>query len=320
MKGADDWVSWLLVAALGVIWGGSLTMTSIAVADLPPLTVATGRIVVAAAASFALATVFAGGLPPWGRIWLFALGAAVAANAAPFALLAWAQGHISGGLAAICMATMPLIVLPMAAAFVPGERMTRLQLLGCLLGVAGVAYLIGVDALFELGGDAVQVAAQLACVGAATGYAAGSILAKNAPPTEPIAFAAATLLLATAFMVPLTLATEAPFDPRRAWTASAIGAVVFVGLIGTALTTVLLLIVLRRAGPSFLSTVNFQIPIWAMLFGALFLGETIPVRAPLALAIIFAGVAVSQFGDRWARSRPSVEPTQPTTDTDRRPR
>ena len=303
MKGADDWVSWALVASLGVLWAGSLTLTSVAVDDLPPLTVATGRIVVAAIATLLLAAVFSGGLPRLGRVWFFALGAALAANAAPFALLAWSQIHISGGLVAICMSAMPLIVLPMAFAFVPGETMTRLQVLGCLIGLAGVVYLIGVEALAEIGGGAVEVLAQLAAIGAATGYAIGSILGKNAPRTDPISFAAATLLFATLTMVPLTLWLETPFDGRLNWSTSAISAIVLIGLCGTALTTVILLIVLRRAGPSFLSTVNFQIPIWAMLFGFVFLGENIPARAPIALAIIFAGVALSQFGDRWIGGR-----------------
>ena len=74
----------------------------------------------------------------------------------------------------------------------------------------------------------------------------------------------------------------------------ALGSILFLGVFPTALAMVMLYEVIRRAGPSFLSLVNYQVPVWALLFGAAFLGETIPPEAPMALALILTGVALSQ--------------------------
>lgn len=293
-----DLTAWLLLAALGMIWGGSFATTGAAVATLPPLTVAAARLVLAAALLLPLCYWLADGLPSrrtetGKRIWLAALGAAFAANAAPFALLSWAQTHIPSGLAGVFMASLPLIVLPLAARFVPGERMTAAKLAGFTVGFVGVGVLIGGDVLSGLGGGGlVSLLAQFACLAAAAGYAVGSIITKLSPRTHPTSFGAATMLLAAPMATALAFAVEAPFAAN--WTPAASLAVIFLGVFPTALAMLMLYEVVRRAGPSFLSLVNYQVPLWALAFGVAFLGETPPAQTPWALALILAGVAISQ--------------------------
>ncbi len=308
-----DLGAWAILIALGVIWGGAFTTKGAAVRELPPVTVVAARLVVAAVVLLPLSVWLAGGLPDWRaaegrRVWAAAFGAAVAANALPFALLAWAQTHIASSLAGVFMASMPLLVLPLAAWFVPGERLTALKLVGFVIGFIGVLTLLGVDALAGVGaGDALALLAQLACVGAATGYAIGSIITKLSPPAHPVAFGAATISLAALMILPFAFLLEAPL--AAPWTPSAAAAVVALGLFPTGLAMVLLYEVLRRAGPSFLSLVNYQVPVWAIVFGVALLGETVPAQLPPALGLILLGVAVSQwsslsriFGGRRGRA------------------
>lgn len=301
MNGASDWRNWALVGLLGMIWGGSFTMTSVAVMDLPPLTITAGRLLIGAAALIPLAFWLGDGFPKSARIWAFALVAAAVANAMPFILLTWAQTHVPSGLAGVFMAALPLILLPMAHAWVPGEQMTWSRTAGFLVGFCGVLTLFGWEALEALGGGAIETVAQLACVLAATGYAVGSVVTKLAPPTHPLSFGAATLTLAAAMMLPVAIAVDG--SSALIWTPSSAAAVVLLGLLPTGAAMALLLVVIQRAGPSFLSLVNYQVPLWAMAFGALLLGETITERAPIALALILSGVALSQFGERLARLR-----------------
>ncbi len=297
-----DRLSWAILIALGVIWGASFSFTSVAVRDLPPISVAAIRLVLGALLLAPIAVAMAGGLPsPRGRdgkrIWLFALGAAVFSNAGPFALLAWAQdGHIASGLAAIFMAATPLIVLPLAAWLVAGERMTTTKTIGFVVGFAGVAILIGVDALGGLGGGWIEILAQLACLGAATGYAIGAVVIKRAPPTHPMGYAALTLVLAAVIAAPIALIADRPFEIE--WTLESAFAMLYLGALPTALAMLLLLTVIRRRGPTFLAMVNYQVPVWGMTFGVVFLGEEAPAQAPMALAIILAGVAISQGAHR----------------------
>lgn len=306
-----DWLSWTLLASLGVIWGASFTTTGVAIRDLPPATVAAARIAIGAAALLPLAFWLGGGLPGLRteddrRFWRQAAICAVASNAAPFILLSWAQNHVSSGLAGVFMATLPLIVLPLAYLFVPSDRLTWAKAAGFGIGFCGVIVLIGPSVLTELGGGgALSLLAQIACLGAATGYAIGSIASKLAPPTHPIAFGAATLAIAAPLSAAPALIVERPFEAD--WTTDAALAVLYLGLTPTGLAMVLLFIVVQRRGPSFLSLVNYQVPVWALIFGVAFLGETVPTRAPLALALILAGVAISQnaLGPLWRRLAPT---------------
>lgn len=290
-----DLLSWAILIALAIIWGGSFTFTTLAAKDLPPITIAAARLAIGAALLLLIAALRHA--PAAGAInrqaWLFALGGAFFSNAAPFTLLAWAQsGHVDSSLAAIFMATTPLVVLPLAAAFVPGERMTLTKTLGFTAGFVGVALLIGVEALGGLGGSWIQILAQCACILAASGYAIGSVLLRLAPAIDPIVLSARTLLLAAILAVPVAFLAEAPQD--AAWTMRSTLAVLYLGVLPTALAMFLLLIVIRRRGPTFLSLVNFQVPVWGMIFGIVFLKETAPAQAPLALILILGGVAIAQ--------------------------
>jgi len=290
-------VNWLRLAALGLIWGSSFIAVEIAIETLPPISVAAGRISLAALLLTPLAFWLGDGLPrlatPDGRrLWLHAFGVAALSNAMPFGLLSWAQNHVTAGLAAIFMSTLPLIVLPLSHVLVPGETMTRRRVIGFMVGFCGVVVLIGPSALGDLGGGAIEVLAQLACMGAVTGYACGSIVTKLAPRTHALSFSAAAMLLASLMIVPTALVFERPFEAQAA--ASSIAAVVYLGVLPTAFAMVLLVKVLESAGPPFLSLVNYQVPVWAMLFGAVLLGETVEPRFGVALALILIGVAISQ--------------------------
>ncbi len=297
MPGAGDWRNWALLATLGLVWGASFATTGVAVDALPPLTVVAARLALGAAILIGVAMASGIGLPDpaaaSGRAaWLSALGAAVAANAIPFSMLSWAQTHVPSALAGVFMASLPLIVLPLAHVFVPKETLTWTKVVGFLIGFTGVVYLLGFDALTALGGSEIEIVAQIACLAAASGYAVGSIITKRAPPCHPIAFGAAAIGLAATIMLPAAFLFEAPLDAP--WSGAALWSVIYLGVFPTALAQILLVVTLRRAGPSFVSLVNYQVPLWAMAFGWLWLGETVPERAGAALALILAGVAISQ--------------------------
>jgi len=290
-------MNWVRIVALGVIWGTSFIAVEIAIRTLPPISVAAGRISLAAVLLVPLAYWLGDGLPRLGtaegrRLWLHALGVAALSNAVPFGLLSWAQNQVTAGLAAIFMSMLPLIVLPLSHFLVPGERMTRRKTVGFVVGFCGAVVLIGPAALLDIGGGAAQALAQLACLTAVTGYACGSIVAKLAPRTHALSFSAAAMLLAAAMIVPVALIFEDPFGSGAA--AFSVLAVAYLGVLPTAAAMVLLVKILETAGPPFLSLVNYQVPIWAMLFGALFLGERVEPRFGLALALILVGVAISQ--------------------------
>lgn len=293
-------LAWLLLFLLGLTWGGSFLGIAKALTGFGPLAIAAARIGIAAAILTVVALASGQGLPPRGtrtgrRIWLHCLGMGVFSNALPFALLAWGQERVSSGFAGISMAVVPLLVLPLAHVFVPGERMTLRRAVGFVVGFLGVAILVG----HGDGGSGSGVGlARLACVAASCSYAVGAIITRLAPPGPTLAFAAGGLLIASAISVPLALAVEG-------WPASpplpALLGVLYLGIFPTALATIALVYVIQSAGPSFLSLVNYQVPVWAVILGLVVLDEALPTQFVGALALILAGLAVSQLRvpDRW---------------------
>ncbi|MEM1277533.1 MAG: DMT family transporter, partial [Pseudomonadota bacterium] len=195
------------------------------------------------------------------------------------------------------VASVPLFILPMAYFFVPGENMSWRKVIGFLLGFLGIVVLMGPDSFTSLGGDTVTTLAQLACLGVALGYASGSIIAKLAPQLGLVRFGTASLIVATALMTPIALATEGL--PTLPSTEGAL-AMLYLGLIPTGLATVMLLSVIASAGPGFFSLVNYQVPVWAVIFGIIVLAEKPSATLGYALILIFLGLAISQnlFGLR----------------------
>lgn len=285
---------WAMLIALGLIWGAAFPATSLAIADFPPMTLAAGRVAIGAVALSAVLLLRGEWLPPLSehRFWLFALGGALVSNAIPFTLLAFAQSHVESSFAGVAVATVPLFVLPMAHFLVPGEPMTWRKSIGFSLGFIGIIFLIGPKALMNAGGGSLLLLAELACFGSAFCYAAGSIIAKLAPDHGVMRFGAAALILGA--LIAMVLAYLIEGFPAETPSASGMAGLIYLGLIPTGLAMVLLLIIVASAGPTFLSMVNYQVPVWAVLLSVIFLGESIGPNLIIALALIFGGLAISR--------------------------
>lgn len=287
---------WALLFLLAVIWGGSFMGSKIALGGFGPLTVAALRIVIGAVTLTLLARARGIRLPGWHgprarRIWAHCAGLALFSNAVPFSLLAWGQLRVTSGFAGITMAVVPLLILPLAHVLIPQERMGRWKAIGFAVGFAGVAILVGGGALGP-GGAPQEGLARLACIAAACCYAAGAIITRLTPPVPTMAFSAGGLLIASGVIVPLALCIEGvPQAPG--W--PAVWAVLFLGLFPTALATLLLVTIINSAGPSFLGLVNYQVPVFAVIFGVLVLGESLPGQFLGALALVLLGLGLSQL-------------------------
>lgn len=310
--------SWLLLILLGMIWGGSFLGVEMALRDFGPITIAMVRVLLAAIILTIVAQLTGHHLPSIStavgrRTWLHCFGMGLFSNALPFSLLAWGQQSVTTSFAGICMAVVPLLVLPLSHFLIPDERMTRSKIFGFLLGFVGVVLLVAGDSLLEglftnlQSGDGVDSApiqgilwAQIACVIASCCYAVGTIVTKLCPPISTLAFSATGLLLGSTMLIPTALIIEGV--PSLPSLAGSIG-VLYLGLMATATATILLVLLIKNAGPPFLTLVNYQVPVWAVLIGAIVLSESLPGHFLLALLFILVGLAISQFYDRWKTAR-----------------
>lgn len=293
-------MNWAFLLILGMIWGNSFMGSKLALSGFGPMTVSALRLIIASTLMVSFAYIFRNGLPKWKtatdkRIWLHILGLGLFTNAIPFTLLNWGQLRVPSSFAGISMAVVPLLILPLAHFLVPGDRLTRGKTFGFIIGFMGVVVLVGPQNFLSTTGDPLESIARLACIAAASCYAIGAIITRLCPPIGLLSYSAAGLLVGTIGMVPVALYFEGmPTIPA----AQSIMAVIYLGIFPTALATIMLVNIINKAGPTFMSLVNYQVPIWAIVFGVVFLNETFPPSFIGALSLILLGSAVSQWRRR----------------------
>ncbi|CAM3414294.1 DMT family transporter [Paracoccus nototheniae] len=282
---------WALLLALSVLWGGSFFFNSLALRDIPVLTVVLCRVALAALILLAVLRLRGERMPRDRRIWVGFIGMGLLNNTIPFSLIVWGQQHIASGVASILNAATPLftVVLAHAHALTRDERMTRGKLAGALIGLAGVTVMIGADALCDLG---VNILAQVICLAAAISYAFAGIYGRRfrAMGLSPLATARGQVIASSLILLPLVMVLDRP------WSLSAPGLPAILALIGlaalsTALAYVLYFRILATAGATNLLLVTFLVPVSAVGLGTLFLAEALLPRQVAGMALIGAGLA-----------------------------
>ena len=222
------------------------------------------------------------------RTWGGFLVMAIAGNALPFFLISWGQQTVNSGVAGMIMAIMPLMTMAFAHYFVAGETLNRYKLIGFTLGITGVTILLG--PVFEGGGR--EFWSGFAIFIAATCYAVNAILIKRLPRFSPMVGACGVLIMASIVLLPFWLLVAPENDNISQ---DSMIAVIWLGVGPTGIATIILFAVIDRAGPTFLSTINYLIPVVAFFCGAWLLAEPVDWHHYLALITILGGIAVTRF-------------------------
>jgi drug/metabolite transporter (DMT)-like permease len=294
--------AWTLLLALSAIWGASYLLIKIGIRDLSPGMVAFVRIALAALVLLALAH-RRGALRGFSGLigTIAALG--VIQVAGPFLLIAAGEQEISSSLAGILVAATPLFTAVLAIWVDHEERAEGIRLVGVVLGVIGVAVLLGVD----IGGSGNALLGGLAVVLAALGYAVGGLVAKRQVADRPPIGVAAWVMSASALWLAPVAVIGAPDGLPGA---GPLAAVVALGVVGTGIAFVMLYELFATIGPSRAWTVTYLAPGFAVFYGAAFLDEGITVATIAGLALILGGSYLAAGGARTERDgrRPAGDP------------
>lgn len=272
---------------LVALWGTSFMFTAIAVASVDPVAVVFYRLALGALVLSLVVYARGDSLPLDWRAWAGFAVMAVAGNALPFFLIAWGQKSVDSGVAGMIMAIMPLLTMVFAHYFVAGETLNRFKLTGFALGITGVTLLLG--PVFE--GGSREFWGGLAIFTAASCYAVNSILIKRLPRFSPMVGACGVLIMASLIVFPFWLAAVPENDSISQ---DSMISVIWLGIGPTGIATIVLFAVIDRAGPTFLSTINYLIPVVAFLCGAWLLSEPATWLHFAALATILGGIAVTR--------------------------
>lgn len=301
---------WMLLGLLAVLWGSAFAGTEVALRSFSPATIVAGRVFIGALILMLFVRLSGRRMPTDARQWRWIVIMAVMGNAVPFYLIAWGQQQVDSNVAGILMAVMPLMVLALAHRFVPGERIDAQRLVGMLAGLVGVVLLLGADGALPWNGEG-SFAGRLAILAGAMCYAVNVVVARLAPPMDSSVTAAGVTLTAAVLIVPVALFGASPTVIVER---EAVLAVILLGALATGLATVIYFEIVRAAGPAFLSLINYLVPAWAVITGAVLLGERLQSSAMLALAVIFGGVLLSQ---RRRRARPHASVGAPAVASSR---
>ena len=288
--------NWIALICLGAIWGGSFMGAKLALTSFGPMTVALLRLTLASVVLLIIALASGRKFPGFStstdqRIWVHIAIMGLITNAVPFSLLNWGQLYVSSGFAGVTMAVVPLLVLPLSHFILKSNEMAPQKVIGFIIGFIGIIVLIGPTQLITSTGANLEPVARIACISAALCYGLGAINTRLCPPVSIMVYSTGGLVVGTLFLLPIALLIEGvPQWPET----TALIATIYLGLFPTALATILLVGIINSAGPAFMSMVNYQVPLWAIAFGIIFLGEKVPTSFIAALGLIMLGLAVSQ--------------------------
>jgi drug/metabolite transporter (DMT)-like permease len=278
---------WALFAAISVIWGTPYLFIKIAVDDgLTPGFVAWSRVALAAVVLLPLAW-RAGALRGLPLRWLTLF--AIVEIAVPFPLIGFGEQRISSSLAAILIATLPLVVAALALRFDHAERATPTRLVGMLVGLGGVGALVGID----IGGSGAELWGAAAVLLATFGYAAGPLIVKGKlSEADPLGPVTAAMAIATVMLLPFGVADF----PAEAPPGEALVSVAVLGLACSALAFLVFFRLIAEVGPARATVITYVNPIVALALGVAVLGEEVTTGVVAGLLLILAGSWLSTDG------------------------
>jgi drug/metabolite transporter (DMT)-like permease len=281
--------AWLAFASLSLIWGIPYLFIKVAVdGGISPFFLSWARLVLGACLLTAIAPRGTLGMLRDGpRRWIVAY--AVAEMALPFPLIAAGEREVDSSVAAIVIATVPLLIALLALRFDHTERPNRTRMTGMLIGLTGVIALVGID----LSGRSGEVLGAGAVLLAAVGYATGPLIIKRQLLSyDTFATMGASLWVAAALLTPAGLLTV----PGSVPAADALASVIVLGVVCTAAAFVILMVLVSEVGAGRASIITYINPVVAVALGIAVLGESPGAGAIAGLLLILAGSWLSTDG------------------------
>jgi drug/metabolite transporter (DMT)-like permease len=271
------------LVSLAAIWGGSFIFIRVLAPTLGPIVTAASRVLIAGVVLLIYCRV-AGVSADLSRYWRQYLVIGAFNSALPFVLYAFAALHVPASYSVILNSTTPLFTALLAVPML-GERLTWAKIGGLASGALGVAL---VSKAGPVEPDLWFGAAVAACLTATLSYAVSSIyMKKHAAGAKPLAIAGWSQVFAGFVLIPLL-----PFaPPAGAITPLIVANVLGLALVCSSIAYVLYYRLIADVGPTRALTVAFLMPAFGMVWGALFLGETITVPMIAGCALIIGGTA-----------------------------
>ena len=297
-----DGTGWALLLALAILWSASFIFIKVAGEEIPVFTLVLVRVGLAALVlhAFLLATGRAYPRDPRMLVRYGVMG--VLNNVLPFALIVYATASLGAGAASILNATSPIFALLVAHVATADEKVTAAKLVGILLGVAGVAAMVGPDAM---AGVQTQMVAAAAMLLASFFYGVAAVFGRSFRAVDATVSATCQLSASTLILLPIAFIVDRPWSLPLPST-TALSSALALAIVSTSVAYVIFYALIRRAGATNTILVTLLIPVGGMFLGWALLGE--PFTAFEAAGIVLIGLGLLVIDGRALKSlrRPSV--------------
>jgi drug/metabolite transporter (DMT)-like permease len=281
-------IEWAMLIILSAIWGGSFYFFAVIIKELPVFTIVFFRVFLACLILWLVVFLTGQDKEKAKAIWYNFFFMGLFNNVIPFSLIVWGESKVAPGLAAVLNATTPFFTVIVAHLSTQNEKLTWNRLAGALVGLSGVAALVGFDAIKNLGADLIF---QLAIVLASLSYGVSTIFGRRLGGIPPLVTSASQLTASSIMLLPIMLVVDHPF--ALPWPSLHVGlSLVTLALLCTALAYVIFFNIVKRAGMTNVTLVTLLVPVSAMLLGSLLLDEQISARHFLGMAVIGIGLAL----------------------------
>jgi drug/metabolite transporter (DMT)-like permease len=285
-------INWILLIVLSAVWGGAFTLNKQALNSFTPELIVTGRLIIGSVIlTLLIYFIYKKIKFRFNQIGYF-LVMSIVGIVAPFLFIAYGQQNIDSALAGILMSVMPISTLMLAHLFLNNERMTKKKLLGFILAFLGIIVLLMPNKTIFGGELREELYSELMVVLGAILYSAAAVYGKKYKNTDPLNASAGTIFFSAVIMfIYLSLFEGIDAGLLEAFSSTPI---IFLGVFCTALATILYFHILQTSGATFVSIMNYLIPIWAIVFGVIFFKEKILWNYLIGLLIIILGIQISE--------------------------
>ncbi len=286
-------MNWVLLLLLSAIWGGAFTLNKYALEAYSPEILVTGRLLIAAIVLIIFVLIIFKKIEIKATDWKYYTFMSVVGIVAPFLLISYGQMGIDSSLAGILMSTMPISTLILSHFFLDDERMTRMKLIGFLIAFIGIVILImpGKNILETSLLDGLY--SELMVISGAVLYSFAAVYGKRYKITNPLNASTGVTFYSALIMV-IYLSFNSKVIPDNIGGLSYLSAVFILGVFCTAIATIIYFQILQSSGATFISMMNYLIPVWAIIFGVMFFDETALWNYFLGLIVIIFGIQLSQ--------------------------
>jgi drug/metabolite transporter (DMT)-like permease len=276
---------WLILCG---IWGSTWLFIKLGLADLPPLTFAGIRFVIALAILFTWIRLRRLPLPKARANWILLAATGILSFGLNYGLVFWAEQYISSGLAALLQATLPAFGLVFAHFHLPGERLSWAKIIGVVLGVCGVAVVFSNQLAVE-GRQA--LAGCVAMILSSMFAAYSNVLVKAyGKKLDPAILAAGQMFFGLLLLLAVGIPLEGnPLNYR--WTPMALISLFYLALVGTVIAFLLYYWLVLKIDVTKSMLIALVTPVVAVILGMIVLDEEIGWRTLMGGAMIMLGIA-----------------------------